>query len=135
MISADFWGESRDSSFVSKLVTEFANKVKPKGKILDIGCGTGYPLASYLSEKGYNVTGIDSSEKMIEIALSRSIKNAKFLTSDFFDFKTNGKFDGVLAWDSFFHFPKEKQHVIYTRVAELRNPGGYLLFTHGNEEG
>ena len=58
---ASDWAESRDKSFVSKLVTEFAGKVKPNGKILDIGCGTGYPLASYLAEKGYNVTGIDPS--------------------------------------------------------------------------
>lgn len=132
---AKHWAESRDNSFVSKLVTEFASKVKPNGKILDIGCGTGYPLASYLAEKGYNVTGIDTSEKMIELALSRGIKNAKFLISDFFDFRTDDKFDGILAWDSFFHFPKDKQDVIYARVAELLNPGVYLLFTHGNEEG
>ena len=71
----------------------------------------------------------------MELALSRSIKNARFLTVDFFDFRTAEKFDGILAWDSFFHFPKDKQNVIYARVAELLNPGGYLLFTHGNQEG
>jgi len=129
------WAESRDTSFVSRLVKEFAGKVKPNGKILDIGCGNGYPLASYLAENDFTVTGIDISEKMLEIALSRNIKNAKFLISDFFDFRIADKFDGILAWDSFFHFPKDKQGTIYPRVAELLNPGGYLLFTHGNEEG
>jgi predicted TPR repeat methyltransferase len=72
---------------------------------------------------------------MIELALSRSIKNARFLTSDFLDFRTDDKFDGILAWDSFFHFPKYKQNLIYARVAELLNPRGYFVFTHGNEEG
>lgn len=38
--------------------------------ILDIGCGTG-ALCSVLSEKGYSVTGIDPSEKMLAIAIKK----------------------------------------------------------------
>ena len=60
---ADQWAESRDGSFLSKLVVEFASKVKPKGKILDIGCGTGFPIDTYLSNREFAVTGIDFSEK------------------------------------------------------------------------
>jgi 2-polyprenyl-3-methyl-5-hydroxy-6-metoxy-1,4-benzoquinol methylase len=35
--------------------------------ILDVGCGGGIPIAKYLVEKGFRVTGIDSSEKMIRL--------------------------------------------------------------------
>lgn len=129
------WAESRDRSFVSELVVDFADRVRPNGAILDIGCGTGHPLASWLAEKGYRVKGIDASEKMIEIALSRNIKNAEFQVVDFFEYATSQKFDGILAWDSFFHFPLEKQETIYPKIAEWLHPGGYLLFTHGYEEG
>jgi len=131
---AEEWANARNSSFVSKLVMDFSDKIIPEGDILDIGCGTGYPLTHYLIEKKFKVTGIDASEKMIEIAQSYELPNAKFVSGDFFDFVSAKKFDGILAWDSFFHFPKEKQKDIYTKVAGLLNPGGYLLFTHGNSD-
>lgn len=37
------------------------------GKVLDIGCGTGYSTA-VLHEQGFSVIGIDSSEEMVEKA-------------------------------------------------------------------
>ena len=84
---------------------DFSKKLKPGAKVLDIGCGTGKPVALFLAEKGHHVTGIDLSEKMIELAQNNDILNAKFHYSDFFDFETSETFDGILAWDSFFHFP------------------------------
>jgi predicted TPR repeat methyltransferase len=128
------WAEHRQQSFVSQLVVDFADKVKPHGKILDIGCGTGYPLAHYLSEKGFFVLGIDAAVNMIEIAQSLLITNAQFSVCDFLKFTTEDKFDGILAWDSFFHFPKDKQVDIYAKVGNMLNPDGYLLFSHGDAE-
>lgn len=129
------WAEYRHESFVSQLVIDFAAKVKSHGKILDIGCGTGYPLAHYLSGNGFFVTGIDVATNMIEIAQSLSIPNAQFSVCDFLKFTTEEKFDGILAWDSFWHFPKDEQAHIYVKVGNLLNAGGYLLFTHGDAAG
>lgn len=127
------WSKIRSRSFVSKLVIDFADRINTKGTVLDIGCGSGY-LSKYLSERGFQVTGIDISEKMIEIANSQNIPDTNFLISDFFDFLSPVKFDGVIAWDSFFHFPKEQQEIIYYKVESLLRTGGYLLFTHGNAD-
>lgn len=127
------WTKIRNQSFVSKLVMDFADKIIPQGKVLDIGCGSGY-LSKYLSERAFQITGIDVSEKMIEIAKSQNIPHAGFVVSDFFDFLSTAKFDGIIAWDSFFHFPKKKQEVIYYKAESLLNSGGYLLFTHGNAD-
>ncbi len=127
------WVDEREKSFVSKLVKGFADKVSPKGKILDIGCGSGY-LSKYLAERNFQVEGIDTSERMIKIAKSQKIAHTEFITSDFFDFVSPKKFDGVIAWDSFFHFPKEKQQDIYFKVESLLNIDGYLLFTHGDAD-
>jgi 2-polyprenyl-3-methyl-5-hydroxy-6-metoxy-1,4-benzoquinol methylase len=129
---AQKWAISRHSSFVSKLVADFADKLNPNANLLDIGCGTGRPLTKYLCERKFNVTGIDVSEKMVEIAKSEKIPNAEFVTCDFFDFHSTEKFDGILAWDSFFHFPKERQEEIYIKVGSILNSNGYLLFTHGD---
>jgi len=126
------WASVRNNAFVSKLVIDFAEKINSQGHILDIGCGTGSPLARFLSDNHFFVTGIDASDRMIEIAQSTNLKNAEFSSCDFFDFESTMQFDGVLAWDSFFHFPKEKQPLIYPKVSNFLKHGGYLLFTHGN---
>ncbi len=129
------WAESRDNSFLSQLVIDFAGCVKYKGKILDIGCGTGYPIARYLSDKGFEITGIDITENLLAKAKALNLPNASFYLIDFFEFIPETKFDGVIAFDSFFHFPKEKQAEIYSRVGSWMVPEAYLLFTHGATEG
>jgi cyclopropane fatty-acyl-phospholipid synthase-like methyltransferase len=132
---AEQWAESRDKSFPGKLVVDFCSKIKAGGKVLDIGCGTGYPITTYLSEHGFNITGIDTSENLLQKATERNIPNTKFLLCDFFDFQPFEKYDGVIAFDSFFHFPLDKQPEIYNKVAKWMKKGSYLLFTHGNKEG
>src|SRR5690606_7543385 len=72
--------------------------------------------------------------RMLEIAKSNEIKNTQFLLSDFFNFDSNERFDGIIAWDSLFHFTKQRQNDIYDKVYRLLNPGGFFLFTHGKEE-
>jgi predicted TPR repeat methyltransferase len=129
------WNEKRSKSPVNECIINFSKKIKPGGKILDIGCGTGSPAAKYLSEQGFIVTGIDIAENMIKKANEQHIANAKFYVCDFFQFKPVEKYDGIIAFDSFFHFPKEKQIEIYAILSNWMNTGAYLLFTHGKKEG
>ncbi|KAF2506745.1 class I SAM-dependent methyltransferase [Flavobacterium zhairuonense] len=131
---ADHWAKVRNNSALNRPIFDFLEKVKPNSNILDIGCGTGFPIAKYFSDKNQSVCGIDISEKMIETAKSAAIKNAEFFVSDFFDFETNEKFNGIIAWDSLFHFPKERQKEIYPKIYDLMLSGGYFLFTHGKQE-
>lgn len=132
---ADEWEKSRSYSFLSKVIIDFAVKIKPNGNILDIGCGTGYPIAAYFSQKGFSVTGIDFSELLLQKAISLQLTNAQFYLTDFFDFNPTEIYDGIVAFDSFFHFPYSSQRLIYARVAKWLQPGGYLLFTHGLKSG
>ena len=128
------WNKYRHTSSLNKCIVDFSQKIKPTGKILDIGCGSGYPITKYLSEHGFAVTGIDISENMIKEAVRQNLPNAKFYLYDFFEFKPTEKYDGIIAFDSFFHFPKEKQTEIYHIISDWMNIGAYLLFTHGKKE-
>jgi len=129
------WAVVRDNSFVSELIVDFARKLKPNAEVLDIGCGTGYPIAKFLSDQGLNITGIDASEEMISLAKSHQIENSQFFVTDFFNFTSEKQYDGIIAWDSLFHFPKNKQAEIYPLIYKLLKPGGYFLFTHGKRDG
>lgn len=126
------WAAARRSSFVSKLVADFADQTLRRGtKVLDIGCGPGF-LAKFLTEHGLEVTGIDFSAKMIYLAQNLLLREAQFIQSDFFEYSSTQTFNGIIAWDVFFHFPKYQQAEIYPKLYGLLNRGGYLLFTHGN---
>jgi 2-polyprenyl-3-methyl-5-hydroxy-6-metoxy-1,4-benzoquinol methylase len=129
------WADSKSKSSPGKFITDVSSKIKPNGKILDIGCGTGYPIAKYFSDNGFSVIGIDISENMIKKAVAQKIKNATFYLCDFFEYNPTEKYDGIIGYDSFFHFPKEKQREIYLKISNWINIGGYLLFTHGNKDG
>ena len=44
-------------------LTRFANLLAPGSAVLDIGCGSGEPIARYLIEKGFAVTGVDAYDE------------------------------------------------------------------------
>ena len=67
---ADWFEEARDKpvlGFVEKPYLEMVASALPdNASILDLGCGTGFPIADYFLKLGHNVTGIDGSEVMIQ---------------------------------------------------------------------
>ena len=129
------WAAVRNNSFVNSPVVDFADKLPASAHVLDVGCGTGMPLAKYFNNRGFVVTGIDFSAEMISMANSHNIAGAEFIHVDFFDYYSEKKFDGIVGWDSFFHFPLSRQEQIYPKVAGLLKSGGHLLFSHGNITG
>ena len=131
----DKWSEYRAKSCINTCIVDFAKHLRHRAKVLDIGCGSGYPIATYLSDQGFVVTGIDISEKMIEKARALNLKNADFLMEDILTFTPTEKYDAIIAFDSIWHVPQEHQKDIYKIVGDLINGGGYFLFTHGKAVG
>ncbi len=129
------WHQYRRKSPVNRCVTDFAGYLKPHARILDIGCGTGYPIAAYLSGQGFRVHGIDISQPMIEKARALRLPEATFSVQDILEYNTPDKYDGVVAFDSLWHIAHDRQAEIYPIISSLTNPGGYFLFTHGKSDG
>ncbi len=129
------WTNIREQMPVNQCIVAFERLIKTNAKILDVGCGTGYPIDTYLSSKGHHITGIDISRKLLDVAKSRNLPNIKYLEVDFMEYQTSETFDAIIAFDSLWHIPYDQQHSIYTILANLLNDDGYLLFTHGIEDG
>lgn len=103
----------------------FISFLKPGAKILDAGCGGGI-TSRYFIERGFILTGIDFSEKMIEIS-SRESPRGDFFVMDMRDLKKlTEQFDGICAKASLLHFEKKEiPKIIEEFLKKLKN-GGFL---------
>ncbi|MEM1094468.1 MAG: class I SAM-dependent methyltransferase [Bacteroidota bacterium] len=104
------------------------------GHILDLGCGSGEPMARYLIEHGFRITGIDVAQAMVGIAQSRFPEHT-WQQGDMRELDLGAPFDGIIGWNSFFHLPPEDQPDTLRRIAGHLKPGGHLMLTVGPEHG
>ncbi len=104
------------------------------GNVLDVGCGSGEPLARYFVEKGYRVTGVDTAVEMLDMCRAR-FPEMTWRQSDMRRMDLGERFDIVLAWDSFFHLKAAEQRPMFATFRQHTAPGGVLVFTSGVTEG
>ncbi len=130
------WAEDRgrDPRLERGWLDRFAQSLKPGSAILDIGCGTGEPVARYLIEKGLDVTGVDSSPNLIAMA-REALPEADWRVADMRSLALGRRFDGLIAWHSFFHLRPDAQHAMFARFAAHAAPGAMLMFTSGPAHG
>jgi ubiquinone/menaquinone biosynthesis C-methylase UbiE len=101
-------------------------------KIIDLACGTGTP-SIILADKGYEVTGIDNSPYMLEIAKRKAgeRENLKFLLADMRDFKIDAEpFDAAIClFDSINNFLEEEELLsVFQSVKRNLKGEGLFLF-------
>ena len=112
----------------------FASALPVNGSVLDVGCGAGEPLARWFIERGYAVTGVDSSPTLIAACRTR-FPDREWIVADMRMLDLGRRFDGILAWHSFFHLSPDDQRPMFARFAAHAKPGGALMFTSGPEHG
>ena len=106
----------------------------PGARVLDLGCGTGEPMARYFIERGYGITGVDAASSMIALCRQR-FPQAEWIEADMRTLSLGRRFGAIIAWDSFFHLDQEEQRAMFPIFERHIEPGGVLLFTSGPEEG
>ena len=104
------------------------------GRILDLGCGSGEPIARYCLWRGFDVTGVDASPTMIALCRARFPDRA-WIVRDMRTLSLGRTFDGLIAWDSFFHLAPEAQRRMVPIFKAHCAPGAGLLFTSGPRRG
>jgi len=106
----------------------------PGDRVLDLGCGTGVPMAAALIARGCRVTGVDAAPGMVRRARAR-FREGRWLVADMRALPALGRFDGILAWHSFFHLPAEDQARMVRTFRRHAAPGAVVMFTSGTECG
>jgi SAM-dependent methyltransferase len=98
-----------------------------RSRVLDVGCGTGRPNAEMLAEAGHQVTGVDVSPGMIDIARAQ-VPAAHFEVADLRTLTyPAGHWDAVLAFFPLLQMTRAEIDAALAAFADWLAPGGYFV--------
>jgi ubiquinone/menaquinone biosynthesis C-methylase UbiE len=132
---AERYEQNRGLFDMSDIISDFAGRMpRIPGHLLDLGCGAGEPFPAYFIEQGWQVTGVDFSSRMLEMAHLYQPGMQTILADicevDFPD----EKFDAVTAIYCLFHIEYKKHADIFRKIYRWLKPGGRSLFTYASKE-
>jgi SAM-dependent methyltransferase len=136
---ADAWSAARRSQRANPpmeagWLDRFRGLLPPHASVLDIGCGSGEPISSYLIDRGCELTGVDSAPEMIDICKAR-LPGQEWRVADMRSLALSEVFNGIVAWDSFFHLCPNDQRRMFPIFRAHAAPKAALMFTSGPEHG
>lgn len=128
------WGDT-SLSFLPALDRLVLESLPTGSRILDLCCGTGR-VAAVLADRGFRVTGLDSSPRMLELARSQA-PGVDLVLADARTFTLPGQFEAVVSvYDSLNHvLGIEELGEVFVRVHATLVPGGRFVFDLMTEAG
>ncbi|MDR3523927.1 MAG: class I SAM-dependent methyltransferase [Acetobacteraceae bacterium] len=112
----------------------FRTLLPQEAHVLDLGCGPGSPLAAWFIGQGCRVTGIDSAPAMLDLCRAQ-FPDQEWIDADMRCLNLARRFDGVLAWNSFFHLSRDDQRAMFPVFGAHAAAGAPLMFTAGPDDG
>ena len=129
---ANAWAADRNDGLdlERRWLDRFAALIRPAGALLDLGCGSGEPIGAYLARRGFVVTGVDSSPSLIAICRER-LATQEWRVGDMRSLDLGRRYDGLIAWHSFFHLTGDDQRRTFGVFEAHAAPEAVLMFTSG----
>ena len=126
-------GRLDDQPWLRAALTAFAETVRDRGPVLDVGCGPGY-VTAHLARLGIDAAGVDLSPRMVAQA-RRLHPQLRFDVASATDLALqDASLGGVLGWWSLFNLPRDVLPGVLRSFAAALVPGGSLLVgTHVGE--
>jgi SAM-dependent methyltransferase len=108
------------------LLNRFAEEVREKGLVADLGCGPGH-VARYLSDQGVTTVGIDLSPEMIRVA-RELYPRLDYRVGDMKSLELAAEsLAGAVAFYAIVHFPPEALGPVFREMRRVLTPGGLAL--------
>jgi cyclopropane fatty-acyl-phospholipid synthase-like methyltransferase len=112
-----------------KTVRIWAAQLPPNANVLDLGCGTGWPISLALTEAGLTLYGLELSSTLFT-AFQQNFPQAHsrcedIRSSDFFA----QQFEGIVALGVLFLFTPHEQQALIQKIAQHLQHKGQFLFT------
>jgi SAM-dependent methyltransferase len=124
----EIYGELAGKPFDRELLDRFAETIRGRGPVCDLGCGPAQ-IARYLRDRGVSAFGLDLSAGMLAQA-QRLNPDLHFVQSSMLAMGLgSGVLAGIAAFYCIIHIPRKQ---VVTALQELRRvlqPGGLLLIT------
>ena len=113
---------------------EMIARLPDAARVLDLGCGAGVPVAHRLAGRGFDVVGVDGSVEQIKRA-GQNVPDAEFVHGDMTAVSFLPRsFDGVAAFYSITHVPREEHAKLLRRIAHWLKPDGLFIASLGSGE-
>jgi SAM-dependent methyltransferase len=104
----------------------------PGSTVVDLGCGSGVPVARAFAAAGHRVVGVDFSEGQLGRARSL-VPGARFVRADLAGVSfPPASLDAVVAFYSIIHVPLDEQPALLGRIGSWLRPGGVFAATMGH---
>ncbi len=105
-----------------------------RGRLLDLGCGAGDSFARRFVDRGWQVTGVDFSERMLALA-ARYVPEMERIHADMRKVEFGAEqFDAITAIYSLFHLPSGDHLPLFRKFERWLRPGGHALFTYATRQ-
>ncbi|MCD8513738.1 MAG: class I SAM-dependent methyltransferase [Nitrincola sp.] len=136
-MTLEFYNQNAESFFndtiqvdMSELYRLFVKRVKPGGRILDAGCGSGRDAKAFLA-MGFQVDAMDASVEMVKLASQFTGLPVKQQTLE--SITDIEHYDGIWACASLLHLPEALLPKVFTQFEAALKPMGvwYMSFKYG----
>ncbi|KAK6856716.1 hypothetical protein PG995_006903 [Apiospora arundinis] len=121
-----------------KAIDKLIALLRPGCRVLDLGCGTGRPVAHTLAARGFQVHGVDFSETMVELSRA-AVPSGVFEQAHYLEWAPPPfsaedqnqpepeKFGGIVVSSSFYELSREQMETLVSRWRDWLEPGGVVL--------
>lgn len=120
------YDELRHKPLDRALLDRFAEAMKGRGQVCDMGCGPGQ-VARYLHERGLSVFGVDLSPAMVAQARQLNpeipFREGDMLALDL----PAGSLAGIAAFYAIVNIPARHHRAIFEEMKKVLKPDGLLL--------
>jgi SAM-dependent methyltransferase len=115
-------------------VRRWARSLPRGSSVIDVGCGSGFPLTVVLVEEGLQVYGLDAAPSFVA-AFQQNLPGVPVACASALEFDFFGRsFDAVLAVGLVFLMSPDEQVQLLRNIADALTQNGRLLFTAPSQQ-